>query len=155
MLSLRECIDALIRCACGDGNLLLNVGPMPTGEIEPRQAERLNEIGDWLKKHGKSVYATRGGPFRPGTWGGSTHRDKTIYVHILEFGGREVLDLPPCKQRVVSSSLLSGGQVTVEQTESRTRITVPARFQQKLNTVVELLVANPVAAKDIEAAKSP
>ena len=33
-------MDMLIRCAGGDGNMLLNVGPMPTGEIAPEQASR-------------------------------------------------------------------------------------------------------------------
>ncbi len=35
--STAECIRILISCAGGDGNLLLNVGPMPLGEIEPPQ----------------------------------------------------------------------------------------------------------------------
>ena len=59
--TLEECIRTLVQSAGGDGNLLLNVGPMPTGEIEPRQVERLREIGDWLRINGESVYGTRGG----------------------------------------------------------------------------------------------
>ena len=43
MKSLQECLQTLIRTAGGDGNLLFNVGPMPTGEIEPRQVERLKK----------------------------------------------------------------------------------------------------------------
>ena len=45
MKSLKQCLQTLVRCAGGDGNLLFNVGPMPTGEIEPRQVERLKEMG--------------------------------------------------------------------------------------------------------------
>ena len=56
----------LIRCAGGDGNLLLNVGPMPTGEIAPEQAERLRQIGAWLAQYGESIYGTRGGPVQAG-----------------------------------------------------------------------------------------
>ena len=29
--SLQQCLQTLVRCAGGDGNLLLNVGPMPDG----------------------------------------------------------------------------------------------------------------------------
>ncbi|MCD6350548.1 MAG: alpha-L-fucosidase, partial [Armatimonadetes bacterium] len=43
--SLKQCVDILVNCVGGGGNLLLNVGPTPTGEIEPAQAERLREIG--------------------------------------------------------------------------------------------------------------
>ena len=53
----------LIVCAIGDGNLALNTNPMPDGRIEPRQAESFKKIGEWLEKHGDSVYGTRGGPF--------------------------------------------------------------------------------------------
>ena len=56
----------LVNAVGGDGNLLLNVGPMPDGRIEPRQVERLKEIGQWLAKYGESIYGTRGGPFQRG-----------------------------------------------------------------------------------------
>jgi len=54
-----------VTCAGRNGNLALNTGPMPDGRIEPRQAERFREIGQWLAQHGESIYGTRGGPF----WG--------------------------------------------------------------------------------------
>ena len=57
--SLSECVGILVHCAGGDGNLLLNVGPMPDGRIEPRQAERLREMGLWLGAHGESINGTR------------------------------------------------------------------------------------------------
>ena len=58
-----ECIHVLVSCAAGDGNLALNTGPMPDGQIEPRQVEIFQGIGAWLKKYGESIYGTRGGPF--------------------------------------------------------------------------------------------
>ena len=48
MKSLKECLQTLVARAGGDGNLLFNVGPMPDGRIEPRQVERLTEMGAWL-----------------------------------------------------------------------------------------------------------
>jgi alpha-L-fucosidase len=62
--SLAQCVQTLVKVVGGDGNLLLNVGPMPDGRIEPRQVERLKEIGQWLQEYGQSIYETRGGPFR-------------------------------------------------------------------------------------------
>jgi alpha-L-fucosidase len=49
----------------GGGNLLLNVGGMPSGEIEARQADRLREIGAWLRKNGRRSHGMGGGPFAP------------------------------------------------------------------------------------------
>ena len=45
MKSLKQCLQTLITCAAGDGNLLFNVGPTPDGVIEARQIERLREMG--------------------------------------------------------------------------------------------------------------
>lgn len=78
MRSLRSCIHLLIKCVTAGGNLLLNVAPNPDGEIEAEQAKRLKEIGDWLKKYGKSIYKTRGGPIKCTNWGGVTNRDNKI-----------------------------------------------------------------------------
>ena len=61
--SLKECLQVLVNTVGGDGNLLLNVGPMPDGRIEPRQVERLREIGRWLAKYGESIYGTAAGRF--------------------------------------------------------------------------------------------
>jgi alpha-L-fucosidase len=61
--SLQQCLETLICCAGGDGNLLFNVGPMPDGRIEPRQVKRLEEMGDWLRKQeDRSICRTRPSP---------------------------------------------------------------------------------------------
>ena len=84
MKSRKECLQTLIRVVGGDGNLLFNVGPMPDGRIEPRQVERLKEMGQWLKRYGLTIFDTRGGPFVPGPWGASTYRGRTVFVHLLD-----------------------------------------------------------------------
>jgi alpha-L-fucosidase len=64
MKSLKECIHTLVRVTGGDGNLLFNVGPMPDGRIEPRQVDRLKEMGDWLRQYGESIYGTAASPIK-------------------------------------------------------------------------------------------
>jgi len=63
--TLKQCLQTLLHVVGGDGNFLFNVGPMPDGRIEPRQVERLGEMGRWLAKYGDGVYGSRGGPFKP------------------------------------------------------------------------------------------
>jgi alpha-L-fucosidase len=135
--SLAECLSMLVNAAGGDGNLALNVGPMPDGRIEPRQVERLKEIGGWLGKYGKSIYGTRGGPFMPGDYGASTHRGNTIYLHVLQWDGRCVT-LPPINQQIVASSLLTGGDVNVRQSADEIVITVDPQHHQPVDTIVML-----------------
>lgn len=135
--SAKECIRMLVSCAAGDGNLLLDVGPDATGVIPAEQAARLMEIGKWLKKNGTSIYNTRGGPFKPGAYGGTTRRGKTIFVHIFKWPSG-ALQLPPVAVKLVEARLLSGGQVDVKQTGKGLEISVSETDRQKIDTVVAL-----------------
>ena len=47
---------------CG-GNFLLNVGPMADGTVQPEAAERLRELGKWVKKHEEAVFGIVPHPF--------------------------------------------------------------------------------------------
>ena len=143
--SLKECLDILVRTVGGDGNLLLNVGPMPTGEIEPRQVERLKEIGRWLRRYGKSIYGTRGGPFKPASWGASTYKGNTVFVHVLNWDGQDQITLPALEKKILKSTLLTGGKVAVAQTPQGIEIRVPAEHRQALDTIVALKLEGPAS----------
>ena len=133
----QACLEMLIRCAGGDGNVLLNVGPMPTGEIAPEQVERLRQIGAWLAKNGESIYGTRGGPFKPGDYGTSTRKGNTVYLYIRDWDdGR--LNLPAIPAKIVRSRVLGGGDADVRQTASGIEVSVPERNRQPLDTIVAL-----------------
>ncbi len=142
--SVSECIHTLVRCAGGDGNLLLNVGPMPDGRIEPRQAARLQNIGEFLNRCGESIYGTRGGPFPPDSWGASTHKDDNIYVHVLNWDSDKVI-LPPIKKRIVKNSILNGGVCFVKQTAEGIDISTREANKKKIDTVIVLELDGPAA----------
>ena len=162
--SLQECIQMLAVCACGDGNFTLNTGPMPDGRIEPQQAERLRQIGDWLRRYGESVYMTRGGPFiAPDAhkrkqegyygkftiaaghyWGGSTHKGNAIYLHILRWPA-DTVRLPPIMKKIVGHSVLTGGEAEVKQTADGITVSVPAAQRDALETIVKLELDGPAA----------
>jgi len=144
MKSLKQCIDTLVRVVGGDGNLLFNVGPMPDGRIEPRQVERLKKMGKWLDEYGKSIYATRGGPFKPGGWGASTHKGNTIYVHVLNWQ-KDTLTLPPIPKKIIASSVMSDGAVTIKQTKKAIEISVPKSCRQELDTIIVLELNGPAS----------
>jgi len=76
-MPLKECIRLLALTVGRGGNLLLNVGPRPDGTIEQEDANRLREIGAWLKKHGESIYDTTAGPWDMGPYASSTRRGAT------------------------------------------------------------------------------
>jgi len=160
-----ECIRMLVVCVTGGGNFALNTGPMPDGQIEPRQADRFRQLGRWLKKYGRSVYATRGGPFRAPDenrrtqqgyhgsftlaggrwWGGSTHKSNLIFLHILRWPS-DTITLPPIQHRIVSHSLLTGGTATVKQTNESIEVSVPDEQRDLLDTIIELKLDGPASA---------
>ncbi len=121
MKSLPQCLETLIRCAGGDGNLLFNVGPMPDGRIEPRQVKRLEEMGHWLREYGETIYGTRGGPWKPTKSLASTRNGNIIYLHLLDWKGRTVA-LPNLPRTIVRSSMLTGGTVRVAQSARKLTI---------------------------------
>jgi alpha-L-fucosidase len=143
--SFEACLEMLIRCAGGDGNLLLNVGPTPTGEIAPEQAGRLRELGAWLAKYGESIYGTRGGPFKPGDYGVSSRKGNTIYLHVCDWPG-DALKLPPIPARVVGARLVGGGKADVRQTPAGLEVSVLEKDRQPLDTVVALELDGPALA---------
>jgi alpha-L-fucosidase len=135
--SYEACMNMLIGCAGGDGNLLLNVGPMPSGEIPPEQVERLKQIGAWLSRYGESIYGTRGGPFKPGKYGVSTQRGNTVYLHIRDWS-EDPLKLPAIPAKIVRSRVLTGGKAEVRQTAAGIEISVPKGDRRPIDTVVAL-----------------
>ena len=137
MKSLAECIQSLVSVAGGDGNLLFNVGPMPDGRIEPRQADRLREMGAWLATYGQSVYGTRGGPFKPAKHVVSTRAGKTVYVHIIGWPG-EVLHLPALPAGILSHRLLTGGTAGLRNTAQGIEVSVPPSDRSDIDTILAL-----------------
>ena len=137
MKSLEECIQTLVTCAGGDGNFLLNVGPMPSGEIEPRQVERLKEIGAWLGKNGESIYGTRGGPVAPKSWGVTTQKGSTVYAHVM-YGADPVIAVSAMNANVTGAALLDGTPVEFVSSELGTQIKMPENGRDEFDTVIVL-----------------
>ena len=136
-----EVIRLLVGAVGRDGNLLLNVGPRPDGQIEPAQAERLREVGDWLKQYGQSIYTTRGGPYLPGDFGVSTYRNRTIYLHILNATGKALL-LPALPVKVLDCSVLTGGKAMCTQTATGVEVVLDGN-PGPVDTIVALNLASP------------
>lgn len=82
--SWEELITLLVKAAGKGGNLLLNIGPQPNGELPELAVIRLSEMGEWMKKYSATVQGTRAGLVPPQEWGVSTISGNTMYLHILD-----------------------------------------------------------------------
>ena len=135
--SLQECLQTLIQTTGGDGNLLFNVGPMPNGEIEQRQVDRLLEMGKWMDQYGNTIYATRGGPFKPGKWGASTCKENTIFLFVMNWDKDSII-LPAIHKKIINYKVLSGGTAKLVEEEKQIRISLQEKDRNAIATVIEL-----------------
>ena len=124
--STRELIHYLVRAAGVGANLLLNIGPRPDGTIPPEAEERLREIGAWLATNGGAIYGTRAGPVPPRSWGVTTQRGDTVFVHVLDWSD-PTLALPSLGAgRWSAKSWPDGKALQVMPAAGGVTITVPA-----------------------------
>ncbi len=81
-----QVISMLIETRAKGGNLLLNVGPKPDGELPIEQEERLREVALWMFVNGESIYGVRPwvvtneGPY----WFTKRKGEDTVYVFVKE-----------------------------------------------------------------------
>jgi alpha-L-fucosidase len=134
----RQLVQYLVRAAGYNSNFLLNVGPMPNGKIQPEFAAHLKEVGQWLAQHGESIYGTRGGPVAPQTWGVTTQKGNTVYVHVLDWLDVSLL-LPRLPRRVKSARFLKdGSRAEYVENEDGVLLRIPARAREDEDTIAVL-----------------
>ena len=90
--SLSQLIRYFTETIGGGGNLLLDVGPREDGTIPEPQAERLEGLGEWIRRHSEAVYGTvRGLPaghhYGPSTL--SADR-RTVYLTLYDIPRAEI-----------------------------------------------------------------
>lgn len=118
MKTLSQCIQTLSKTAGGNGNLLLNVGPMPDGRIEKRQIEQLLKMGNWLQANGQAIYGTKGGPYRPDSVFSSTRKGNKIFIHLYRNANDLNIPMIPGK-KIMKAHFLNGAEITFVQKENR------------------------------------
>jgi alpha-L-fucosidase len=135
--STKDLIQYLVSAAGHNTNLLLNVGPMPNGKIQPEFVETLKEIGTWVGKNSETIYGTRGGPVPPKIWGVTTQKDNRVYVHNLS--GETHLLIPDFGKTVKRISLFTNDKaLRFNQDEFGITIKSPPEMIDEIDTILVL-----------------
>jgi alpha-L-fucosidase len=103
-----DVLRMLISVAAGGGNLLLNIGPSPEGDVPYECTAVFSQVGQWLRKYGPTIYdaidPVSGGHMVCGNY---TRHGNTLYFHCDRWpGSRLILNSVPGK---IKSARLYGG----------------------------------------------
>lgn len=116
-----ELIQYLVRTAGKGANLLLNIGPQPSGELPATALDRLHGIGEWMRTNGKTIYGTTAADFPEQPWGTATlgydnnsRKADRLWLHVLKnadelkaYGGRIFV---PTSLKVTSAEAFATGE---------------------------------------------
>lgn len=80
----KELVHYIVKAAGYGSNLLLNVGPMPNGEIQAEHKDSLKKMGEWMRENGETIYGTQAGPVPPSDDIASTQKGKKVYLHLMD-----------------------------------------------------------------------
>jgi alpha-L-fucosidase len=130
-----------VNAAGRNANFLLNIGPMPNGDVQPQFIDTLKAIGNWMNKNGESYFGTRGNLIKPQDWGVVTAKDKVLYVHVLKPVNDKYIFLPELTQKVVKAELFNGGgNIKFAQQKEGVFIYLDGVKQDDVDTIIKLTV---------------
>lgn len=125
--SSKQLVHQLIDIVSRGGNLLLNIGPAADGTIPVIMQQRLQDIGDWLKVNGESIYGTTAWKDAPKSLPGGlyfTRKGKDLYMIVTSWKNEiSAVGLP-----AVKSVTMPGykGKIRYKQKAGKLVITAPA-----------------------------
>lgn len=135
--STKTLIHYLVKAAGKNANLLMNIGPQPDGELPAIALQRLEEMGEWLKQYGETIYGTRGGPVAPHDWGVTTQKGNKVYVHILNLKDNALL--LPLTGKKVKNAITFKDKSAVKFTNTRAGVILEfAHIPTDTDYVIEL-----------------
>ncbi len=108
--SVKNLIHYIVNVAGRNTNFLLNIGPMPNGEVQKEFIDTLAAIGKWMQQNGQSIYGTRGNDVPPQPWGVITSKGKTMYVHVINKTADPYVFISSLKQKITSAKMLNTGK---------------------------------------------
>jgi alpha-L-fucosidase len=138
-----QLIALLVRAAGHDANLLLNIGPQPSGKFPPEAVNLLQDIGRWTARYGETIYGTRGGPVKPQPWGVTTQKADRVFVHVLdrEATHGEEINLGGMGNLKIKRATLFGSKTPVRFDATKKNLYLPKSSRDSVDTIVMLEVA--------------
>lgn len=132
-------IRLLAKAAARGGNVLMNVGPMGSGKMDPKDIAILHGIGKWWQVNGESIRGTTRTPLPVQAWGESTRKANTLYLHVFEWPRDGKLVVGGLKNKARRAFLLSDAK----------RAPLPAERLNPLDLAIQVPAAAPDPADSV------
>ena len=151
-------IQLLAKASARGGNLLLNIGPMGDGDIDPKDVAILKGIANWWKVNGDSIRGTTRTPLPVQTWGESTRKGNLLYLHVFSWPTNGQLVVGGLKSDATTAYLLASASSEAGATSQAgnfqvrrinpldVSISVPTDAPDKVDSVVVLQCAGDIVA---------
>jgi len=134
----KDIIQYIVRSAGYGSNLLLNVGPMPNGEIQKEHKATLKKVGVWMRENGETIYKTKAGPIAPTSDMAITQLGKTVYLHVLNTN-KDLFFIENFHPQIKSMHFYkSKEKVTYRKNEYGIFIEIPKDKKDQIDTIIEI-----------------
>lgn len=95
-------IKKLVECVSKGGNMILNIGPKPTGAFPEEAVLTLREIGKWMQANAESIRGCGKAGLQKPDFGRFTRNGNRLYLHVYE-NSIGPLPLPQLKKDQIQS----------------------------------------------------
>ena len=136
------------------GNLLLGIGPKEDGTFTPGQVARLEELGQWTRKHAEAIYGTRAGLPNGHFFGPSTlSADSTTLYLFLANGMRGSVEIKGLDNHIVCAEVVGlstplthriVGKISWSKVPGLVFIDIPEGYDDPWMTVLKMKLDGPV-----------
>lgn len=138
--SVKELIQFMVQTFGNGANLLLNVGPMPNGQIQQQHVDNLKAIGQWMDRYGETVYGTKKGPVRIEGSMVSTAKNQRVYLHFYQLDQQRVV-LKGLDSKIKEIQLFKDkSKIKYKKTKEGIILEIPKEQQDSIITVVEVVL---------------
>ncbi|MEI7865939.1 MAG: alpha-L-fucosidase [Chthoniobacterales bacterium] len=131
-------IMLLAKAAARGGNILLNIGPKGDGTFADEDRRILEAIAQWWKVNSESIRGTVRTPLAPQSWGESTLKESTVYLHVFDWPPDGKLLVGGLEAEVSGAALLADPATLLpcERIGPDLQITLPASPPDAADSVI-------------------
>ena len=120
-----ELIMNLISVVCRGGNYLLDIGPTDKGLFPAESVERLEYIGNWMKKYKNLLYSCTYSPLEAQTWGCTALSGGKLILFVSEWPENGILRLESFSGKIREASLYGSEALDFRGIDGAVEFTVP------------------------------